>query len=384
MCPEYPLFVHRENHSGRTLLRRLHIHETKTKMEENAMKRDTVSRKLVLLALFVVGLTSVLGAQSLLGSGASFPAPAYTKMFDEYYKATGVKVNYQSIGSSGGLKNIQDRVVDFGGSDSFIKDADFGKYSAPVVHIPTVIGAVVVTYNLPGDPKLRLTGDVVADIYLGKIAKWNDKAIAELNPNVKLPNLTIMPVYRSDGSGTTFNFTAYLSAVSDEWKSKVGNANSVSWPSGQGAAQNAGVAGVVKQTPGSVGYVELVYTRQNNMPVAAIKNSSGKWVDPTLESISAAAAGAFPADTRLLLVNTDAKDGYPISALTWVIVYREQKYGNRSREQAEHLAKLLWWMIHDGQKYVTALDYATLPPPAVTAAEAIVRSISYDGQPLVK
>jgi len=348
------------------------------------MKRNAVSKSLVLLALFVVGLTGALGAQTLLGSGATFPAPAYTKMFDEYYKLTGIKVNYQGIGSSGGLKNIQDRVVDFGGSDSFIKDADLGKYPAPVVHIPTVIGAVVVTYNLPGNPKLRFTGDVVANIYLGKITKWNDKAIAELNPDVKLPNLAIMPVYRSDGSGTTFNFTAYLSAVSDEWKTKVGNANSVSWPAGQGAAQNAGVAGVVKQTQGTVGYVELAYANQNSMPVAAIKNSSGKWIDPTLESISAAAAGAFPADTRILLVNTDAKDGYPISALTWIIVYREQKYGNRSREQADQLAKLLWWMIHDGQQYVTALDYATLPSPAVKAAEAIIKGLTYDGQALIK
>ncbi len=345
------------------------------------MKRNAVSRKLVLLALFVVGLTGVLGAQSLLGSGASFPAPAYTKMFDEYYKATGVKVNDPAIGAAGGLKNIQDRVVDFGGSDSFIKDADFSKYPAQVVHIPTVIGAVVVTYNLPGNPKLRLTGDVVADIYLGKITKWNDKAVAELNPNVKLPNLAIMPVYRSDGSGPTFNFTAYLSAVSAEWKSKVGNANSVSWPAGRRGAECRG-AGVVKHPQGSVGNVELAYANQNSMAVAAIKNSSGMWVDPSLESISAAAAGAFPADTRILLVNTDAKEGYPIRALTWIIVYREQNYGNRSREQADQLAKLLWWMIHDGQKYVTSLDYATLRR-RVKAAEAIIKSITYDGQPLV-
>lgn len=348
------------------------------------MKRNRVAKNFVLLALFVLGITSVLGAQNLLGAGATFPAPAYTKMFDEYYKATGIKVNYQGIGSSGGLKNIQDRVVDFGGSDAFIKDADFSKYTAPVVHIPTVIGAVVMTYNLPGNPKLRLTGELISGIYLGKIAKWNDKAIAALNPGVKLPNLAIMPVYRSDGSGTTFNFTAYLSAVSGEWKSKVGNANSVSWPTGQGAAQNAGVAGVVKQTPGSIGYVELAYARQNGMAVATIQNSSGVWIDPSLDSISAAAAGAFPADTRILLMNTDAKEGYPISALTWIIVYREQNYGGRSRERAEQLAKLLWWMIHDGQKYVTDLDYATLPPPAVKAAEAIVKSLTYDGQPLIK
>lgn len=348
------------------------------------MKRSTMWRSALLAVLFIVGLTSALGAQTLLGSGATFPAPAYTKMFDEYNKVTGVKVNYQAIGSSGGLKNIQDRVVDFGGSDSFVKDADFSKYPAPIVHIPTVIGAVVLTYNLPGNPKLRFTGDVIANIYLGKITKWNDKAIADLNPGLKLPNLTIMPVYRSDGSGTTFNFTAYLNAVSSEWKSNVGNANSVSWPTGIGAAQNAGVAGVVKQTPGSIGYVELAYARQNSMSVAAIRNASGTWIDPSLDSISAAAAGAFPADTRILLMNTDAKTGYPISALTWIVVYREQKYGNRSLDQAEQLAKLLWWMIHDGQQYVSALDYAMLPSPAVKAAEAIVKSITYNGVPVLK
>jgi len=339
---------------------------------------------LAILGLFVTGFTASLSAQTLLGAGASFPAPAYTKMFDEYYKATGVKVNYQAIGSSGGLKNIQDRVVDFGGSDSFIKDADLAKYPAPVVHIPTVIGAIVMTYNLPGNPPLKMTGELIANIYLGKITKWNDKAIANLNPNVNLPNLTIIPVYRSDGSGTTFNFTAYLSEISAEWKSKVGNANSVSWPTGIGAAQNAGVAGVVKQSLGSIGYVELAYARQNSMPVAQIQNASGQWITPSLESTSAAAAGNFPADTRILLVNPSAKDGYPICSLTWLIVYREQNYGNRSRQQAEQLVKLLWWMIHDGQQYVEALDYAKLPEPAVKAAEAIVKSITYNGQPLLK
>ena len=214
--------------------------------------------------------------------------------------------------------------------------------------------------------------------------RWNDKAIAELNPGIKLPNLAIMPVYRSDGSGTTFNFTAYLSAVSAEWKANVGNANSVSWPTGIGAAQNAGVAGAVKQSPGSIGYVELAYARQNAMSVAVIRNASGAWVEPSLESISAAAAGAFPADTRILLVNTDAKAGYPISALTWIVVYREQNYGGRGQAQAQLLAKLLWWMIHDGQKYVGALDYAALPAPAVKAAETIVKSITYSGASVLK
>jgi len=342
----------------------------------------------VLVALLFSAVGSAAVAQSssitLLGSGASFPGPVYMKMFDVYAKETGVKVNYQSIGSSGGIKNIMDKVVDFGGTDSFIKDADMAKYSGPIVHIPTVIGAVVITYNLPGSPALKLTGELVADIYLGKIAKWNDQAIQSLNPSVKLPNLAIMPVYRSDGSGTTFNFTAYLNEISADWKDKVGNANSVSWPAGQGAAQNAGVAGVVTRTPGSIGYVELAYANQNKLAVATVRNSSGKWIEPSLSSISAAAAGSFPKDTRILLVNTSAPDGYPICAMTWLVVYKDQKYGNRSLDQAKALVDLLWWVSHAGQKYAPELDYAALPPPAVKAVEDIVKSITYGGQPVRK
>jgi phosphate transport system substrate-binding protein len=344
------------------------------------------------MVLFFAAILSLAGtsawAQSssitLLGSGATFPAPVYTKMFDVYAQATGVKVNYQAIGSSGGLKNIKDRVVDFGGSDSFVKDGDMASYPGQIVHIPTVVGAVVITYNLPGAPAVRLTGEVIANIYLGKIGKWNDSAIAALNPTVKLPNLAIMPVYRSDGSGTTFNFTAYLSDVSADWKTNVGNANSVSWPAGQGAAQNAGVAGAVKQTPGSIGYVELAYANQNKLAVAEIKNASGKWIEPTLESISAAAAGAIAADTRTLIVNTAAPDGYPISAMTWIIVYRDQKYGNKTQAQAKAMVDLLWWVLHDGQKYANPLDYATLPKATLAAAEKIVRDINYGGSALLK
>jgi phosphate transport system substrate-binding protein len=342
----------------------------------------------ILAILLIMAVGSVAGAQgssiSLLGAGASFPGPIYTKMFDVYAKETGVKVNYQSIGSSGGLKNIKDRVVDFGGTDSFIKDADFASYPDALVHIPTVAGAIVVTYSLPGSPELRLTGSVVADIYLGKITKWNDSAIAALNPSVKLPNLAIMPVYRSDGSGTTFNFTAYLAAISPEWKAKVGNANSVSWPVGQGAAQNAGVAGVVTRTPGSIGYVELAYANQNKLAVASIQNASGKWIDPSLESTSAAAAGSFPKDTRVLLVDTSAPEGYPICSLTWIVVYKEQSYNGRSYEQAKALVDLLWWSTHEGQKYASPLDYAPLPAPAVKVVEDILKSVTYNGQPVRK
>lgn len=339
---------------------------------------------MVLAALLLSVAGTAVSAQSgqvtLLGSGASFPGPIYMKMFDVYAKETGVKVNYQSIGSSGGIKNIMDKVVDFGGTDSFVKDADFAKYSAAIVHIPTVIGAVVITYNLPGSPVLKLTGELVADIYLGKITKWNDSAIQALNPSVKLPNLAIMPVYRSDGSGTTFNFTAYLSEISADWKAKVGNANSVSWPAGQGAAQNAGVAGVVTRTPGSIGYVELAYANQNKLAVATMRNSSGAWIEPSLSSISAAAAGPMPKDTRILLVNTSAPNGYPICAMTWLVVYKDQKYENRSLDQAKALVDLLWWATHEGQKYASDLDYAALPPSAVKAVETIVQSITYGGQ----
>ena len=346
------------------------------------MRRNRIRGLIVLL--LVLSVTSVATAQvtSLLGSGATFPAPLYTKMFDVYAQKTGIKVNYQAIGSSGGLKNIQDRVVDFGASDSFVKDSDMAKYPAKIVHIPTTVGAVVIVYNLPGNPALRLTGELVADIYLGKITRWNDPAIKTQNPGVNLPSTPIMPVYRSDGSGTTFNFTAYLSAVSPEWSSQVGNANSVSWPVGQGAAQNSGVAGVVKQTTGSIGYVELAYANQNKLAMATLKNASGNWVQATTASISAAASLNMPKDTRIVLANTSAPQGYPISSLTWLVVYQEQSYAGRTREQAKALVDLLMWIIHDGQQYAEALDYAPLPKSAVADAEAIISSITYGGQKL--
>jgi phosphate transport system substrate-binding protein len=343
-------------------------------------------RMTILAAIMALSASMAFGqsGKQMLGAGATFPAPIYTKMFDVYHNETGVMVNYQAIGSSGGLKNIKDKVVDFGASDAFVNDADLAKFPAKLIHIPTVLGAVVVTYNLPVSTSLKLTGPVISDIYLGKITSWNDKAIGELNPGVTLPNLAIMPVYRSDGSGTTFNFTAYLNAISPEWKKTVGNSTSVSWPTGQGAAQNSGVAGVVKQTPGSIGYVELAYAIQSKLPVAIIKNSSGNWISPTLSTISAAAAGDMPKDTRILLVNTSASEGYPICAMTWLLVYQEQKYDGRSFAQAESLVKLLWWVTHQGQQYANALDYATLPKAAVASVDTILKSIMYDGKPILK
>ena len=319
----------------------------------------------------------------LLGSGASFPFPIYSKMFDEYNKAVGTKVNYQSIGSSGGVKNIQNKVVDFGASDAYLSDDQMHSFDAPVVHIPTVLGSIVVIYNLPGNPSLRLTGEVVADVFMGKITKWNDPAIAGLNPGTALPAQEIIVAHRSDGSGTTFNFTYYLSKVSGAWSKGVGNANSVNWPVGLGGAQNAGVAGIVKQTVGSIGYVELAYALQNKLPYATLRNQAGNWITPSLDSTSAAASGAMPSDTRVYLGNTGAANGYPIANLTWIIVYKEQSYGKRSPEQAKALVKLLWWMTHDGEKYTKDLLYAPLPDAAVKSVEAILGSITYGGKPVL-
>lgn len=320
----------------------------------------------------------------LVGAGATFPAPLYTKLFDEYNKQFGVKVNYQSIGSGGGQAQIKGKTVDFGASDAFMSDADLQAAPAPLVHIPIVAGAVVVSYNLPGSPALRLTSDVVADIFLGKIKKWNDSRIVDLNPSVKVPNTTITVVHRSDGSGTTAAFTDYLSKVSDEWKTKVGTKTSVSWPAGIGGKGNEGVAGLVKQLPGSLGYVELIYALQNTMPFATLKNRSGNWVQPSLASTSAAAAVTMPDDTRISLTDGTAADEYPIASLTYILVYKEQAYGDRSPAKAEAVLKLLWWMTHDGQQYAQPLQYAPLPAAAVVKAEAVIRSVTFKGTALMK
>ncbi len=320
----------------------------------------------------------------LVGAGATFPAPLYTKMFDQYNRDTGVKVNYQAIGSGGGIAQLKGKTVDFGASDAFMKDEDIKAAPAPIVHVPIVAGAVVVTTNLPGSPELKLTADVVADLFLGKIAKWDDPRLAALNPSVKFPKIAVTVVHRSDGSGTTAVFTDYLSKISPDWKQKVGMGTSVSWPAGVGAKGNAGVAGLVKQLPGSVGYVELIYALQNKMPFATLKNKSGTFVTPTLESTTAACAVPIPDDTRVSLTDTDAADGYPIAGLTWILLYKEQSYDNRPAAKAETAARLVWWMIHDGQKLAEPLEYAALSRQAVQKAEAVLRSVTFGGAPLLK
>jgi phosphate transport system substrate-binding protein len=329
---------------------------------------------------------TVTQAKSLNGAGATFPQPLYTKWFDEYYKLTGVQINYQGIGSGAGINQITAGTVDFGASDGIMTAEQQAKAEAaggPILHIPMTSGAVAIIYNLTGisTGQIKLTGDVLADIYLKKITKWDDPSITTLNPGVNLPDMDIAVVHRSDGSGTTFIFTNYLSKVSDEWKTQVGNATAVNWPGDIGAEKNAGVAGAVQQTSGAIGYVELAYAEQNKLPWVLLKNAAGNYEAPSLVGTTKAAEGVtLPDDMKIMITNSTNPDAYPICGFTWILAYVNQT------DQAKGLAlvNMLWWAIHDGQQYGTALDYASLSSAAVKKAENEILSIKYQGQPLLK
>jgi len=320
----------------------------------------------------------------ILAGGATFPYPLYSKMFGEYKQSHQVKVNYQSIGSGGGIRQLKNKTVDFGATDAFMNQQELASVEDSVVHLPTCLGAVTVSYNLPNKPDLNFTPGIVADISLGNITKWNDEKIQKVNPDVDLPNQKIVFVHRSDGSGTTFIFTDYLAKVDDEWKHQVGKGKSVNWPTGLGAKGNSGVAGLIKQTPGAIGYIELAYAIQNDMSVGAIKNKSGNFIEPTLESTRKAADIKLPDDTRITLTNTDADQGYPLSSFTWLILYKDQAYKNKSKEKVKSIVNLMWWMIHDGQQYTKPLHYAPLSDKAVKKAEAILKSVTYNGEPVLE
>ena len=349
-------------------------------------------KKTNIYSIAIVGITMLLSAcggskeskvTELTGAGATFPYPYYSKLFDVYNNEKGIKVNYQSIGSGGGIKQLQTKTVDFGASDAPMSDDELSK-SAAIVHIPTCLGAVVVTYNIPGDPILKLTPEVVADIFLGKITRWNDAALKKLNPEINLPELGIYVIHRSDGSGTTYIFSDYLSKVSSDFKTKPGKGKSLDWPVGLGAKGNEGVSGLVKQTPGSIGYVELNYAITNKMAAAKLKNKSGTFVEASISTTTAAANVTLPADLRVSLTNTDAKDGYPICSFTYLLVYKEQKYDTRTEATAKSTIELIWWVIHQGQQYANALNYAPLPDPAVKAAESNLKAVMYDNNPIMK
>jgi phosphate transport system substrate-binding protein len=324
-------------------------------------------------------------AKSLTGAGSTFAAPLYQKWFDEYAKITQVQVNYQAIGSGGGIKGLQDQTLDFGGTDAPMTDDQLtAAKGGPILHIPTALGAIVPTYNIPGvTAKLKFTGDTLAGIYLGDISKWNDPKLVADNPDLANINQDIVTVHRSDGSGTTFGFTDYLSNVSSDWKTKVGTSTSVNWPgAGLGGSGNAGVAGEVQQNPNSIGYVELIYASQNNIPYGQMKNKAGQWIDASLDSVTAAAAasaGNIPPDLRFSIVNAPGDTSYPISTATWLIVYKNQTDAGK----ATAIARLAWWGTHDGQKFNKDLAYATVPDALTKISEQFILSINVAGKPVL-
>ena len=307
-----------------------------------------------------LGLSASASAQMMInGAGATFPYPIYSKWFDAYTKVDpSVRFNYQSIGSGGGQKQILAQTVDFGASDGPMSDDNLSKAPGKLLHIPTVAGADVVAYNLPGNPALKLDADTIAGVFLGEVKKWNDPKVAALNPGVTLPDQEIVVVHRSDGSGTTYIWTDYMSKISSEWKTKVGTNTSVNWPTGIGGKGNEGVAGQIKQTPGALGYVELIYAIQNKMPYAEVKNAAGKFVKPSLESITAAMATAqIPDDFRFSITNAPGEGAYPICGATWLLVYEQQKDATKGKK----LVEFLKWSQKDGEKMAKDLDYAPLP-----------------------
>jgi phosphate transport system substrate-binding protein len=300
----------------------------------------------------------------LTGAGATFPYPLYSKWFNSYAASSGVKINYQSIGSGGGIRQLSEQTVDFGATDAPMTNEELAKAKGgPIMHIPTVLGAVAVSYNLPGlTQPLRLSGDLVASIFQGQITKWNDPRIAALNAGVALPATDILVVHRSDGSGTTFVFTDYLAAVSPTWATRPGRGKEVQWPTGLGAKGNEGVAGQVKQTPGAIGYVELAYATQNKLATAQLKNPEGEFIAPSINSATAAAAGAagnLPANTdyRVSIVNATGKGAYPVASFTWIVAYERQTDAAKGKK----LADFLKWALTDGQAMAGPLDYAPLP-----------------------
>ena len=323
-------------------------------------------------------------AQELSGAGATFPLPFYNVVFEQFAEVNGDAVAYGGIGSGGGVRNLRDKIVDFAGSDAFLTEKEMADMPA-VIHVPTCMGAVVLAYNLEGVDNLNLSGELIANIFAGNITMWNDARIAALNPDAKLPAEAIIPAFRSDGSGTTFVFTDYLSKVSPMWKEKFGAGKSVNFPSGQAAKGNPGVAGVVKQTKNAIGYVGSEYAFAQKIPYARIMNQRGEIVEPTAASISAAASGEIPADTRCSITNSDAAGAYPISTFTWMIIYKEQNYSDRPKEQAVATLDLLQYILSDeAQKITSEVHYAPLPAKAKELSIANLKTVTYDGTVILK
>jgi phosphate transport system substrate-binding protein len=328
------------------------------------------------IALLCLALAVPAGAQTTInGAGATFPYPMYSKWFSEYHKAhPDIQINYQSIGSGGGIRQVLAGTVDFGASDGPMSDEQLSQAKTKILHVPTVLGANVPAYNIPGvTAELKFTPEVLAGIFLGKIASWNDPAIAAANPGVNLPNQPIIVIHRSDGSGTTYIWTDYLSKVSPDWQSQVGKGTSVKWPVGLGGKGNEGVAGMIRQMQGSIGYIELIYAISNKISYGIVKNAAGAFVKASLESVTAAAASvkSMPADFRVSITNAPGKDAYPISSFTWLLIPAQSKDASKGKI----LADFLTWMVDDGQKMTAELAYAPLPESVATKVKAEIKQV---------
>jgi phosphate transport system substrate-binding protein len=324
--------------------------------------------------------TGVRAAILVNGAGATFPYPLYSKWFDEFHKRNpDMQINYQSIGSGGGIRQVLEGTIDFGATDGPMTDEQMKTAKVPILHLPTVLGAVVPTFNLPGVEHLRFSPEAIAGVFLGKVTHWNDPLIARENPGSKLPAEAIVPIHRSDGSGTSYIFTDYLSKVSPEWEKNVGRGTAVNWPVGLGGKGNEGVAGLVKQTPNALGYVELIYAVQNKLPYGDVRNRAGKFVQATLDSVSAAAAAAaanMPADFRVSITDAPAPDAYPISSFTWLLIPTRIE----NAEKGAAIKKFLGWMLDDGQKLAPPLNYAPLPPSVVALERKALDRIQVGGR----
>ena len=341
------------------------------------MKRVNV---LILLALVAMFSSCGSSNEVVTGAGATFPLPFYNIAFKDYQEVSGISVTYGGVGSGGGIRSLKDMIVDFAGSDAYLSDKELKEMPSEVIHIPTCMGAVVLAYNLPTVKDLNLSGDVIADIFMGKITLWNDDRIKELNSGVELPEIAISPVYRSDGSGTTFVFSDYLSKVSSEWAETMGVSKALKWNTGIAAKGNPGVAGIIKQSEGSIGYVGSEYGFALKIAMANLQNSAGRFIAPSSDAISAAATAEIPSDMRVMITNSPAVDAYPISCFTWLLVYKEQDYNDRSLESAQHSINLVRWMLSPAaQDITTKVHYSPLSNSVIESSLKALEGVTYKG-----
>ena len=368
-------------------------------MELNSFLKQNKMKHLVTIILIIFALSACNSTSNkkgnkksasskkvtLTAAGATFPMPYYNMVFKAYTSETGTLLTYGGIGSGGGIRSLTDKVVDFGATDAFLNDEKLAKMPAKVVHIPSVLGAVVIAYNLPNVDGLKLSNSLLEKIFMGEITKWNDPAIKNNNAGISLPDFDITFIHRSDGSGTTYIFSDYMAKVSSKWADKVGKGKSLLWPVGMGAKGNPGVAGTIKQTEGAIGYIGSEYAFAQKIQTAKVQNSSGNYIEPSIESVSAAAQGEIPADTRITLTNSADPNSYPISGFTWIILYKEQSYNGRSKEQALATVTFLDWLVSEkAQSQAEKVHYAPLPVAAVEKAKTILRTVTFDGAALLK